>query len=159
MKKKFMLLQAIENGFTTNVSAQSSSGVGTLELSYAKEKNIVNYSIEGNLTLSGEPSIDSPADMVGVGDGINSYFEIMTIALAKAGQIEPIYLTNQEARKFLYLFVTCAFCFAGQGEETQEPFIFSPSLIRFFGNGAAEMLFLYGQNQNLIRYELEKKEK
>lgn len=84
-----------------------------------------------------------------------SYFEIMAKQLAKSGQIEPIYETNQEARKLLYLFVICAFCFAAQGEQTQEPFIFSPSLIRFFGNGAAEMLFLYGQEQEFIRYKVE----
>lgn len=84
------------------------------------------------------------------------FFEIMTIELAKCGQIEPIYETNYQARKLLFLYVTSAFCYAGQGEETQEPFFFSPSLIRFFGNGAAEMLFLYGQDKNLIKYKLRK---
>lgn len=79
-----------------------------------------------------------------------AYFEIMTKALARTGQIEPIYLTNQEARKLLFIFVNCAYCFASQGEATQEPFIYLPSLIRFFGNGAAEILFLYGVDQKLI---------
>lgn len=129
--------------------------------SYPTEKCQVPI-VQSHSTLTGESinKVEYTMNLLHAYDrNLFSYFEIMAIELAKAGQIESIYLTNQEARKLLYLFVTCAFCFAGQGEETQEPFIFSPSLIRFFGNGAAEMLFLYGQDQNLIRYKLEKKEK
>lgn len=114
--------------------------------------------IQAHTTLTGESinKVEYVANLLHSYDrNLFSYFEIMVIALAEAGQIEPIYKTNQEARKFLYLFVTCAFCYASQGEETQESFIFSPSLIRLFGNGAAEILFLYGQDKNLIKYKVE----
>lgn len=125
--------------------------------SYSIEKCQIPI-IQAHTTLTGESvnKVEYVANLLHSYDrDLFSYFEIMAIALAEARQIEPIYKTNQEARKFLYLFVTCAFCYAGQGEETQEPFIFSPSLIRFFGNGAAEMLFLYGQDKNLIKYKVE----
>ena len=122
--------------------------------SYDIEKRQVPI-IQAHSTLTGESvnKVEYNVNLIHYYDkNLFQYFEIMAIALAKAGQIEPIYLTNREARKFLYLFVSCAYCFAGQGEETQEPFIFSPSLIRLFGNGAAEMLFKYGVDKNLFRY-------
>ena len=114
--------------------------------------------IQAHSTLTGESinKVEYVANLLHIYDkNLFSYFEIITKQLAKTGQIEPIYETNQEARKLLYLFVTCAYCFAGQGEETQEPFIFAPSLIRFFGNGAAEILFLYGMDMGLINNKLE----
>ena len=79
MKRKFILLQAINNSFVTDVENQSVSGVNSIALTYAKERGVINYSIEGNLNISGVPSLDSPVDITGVGDGINSYFEIKTI--------------------------------------------------------------------------------
>lgn len=125
--------------------------------SYDLEKRQVPI-IQAHSTLTGESinKVEYVANLLHIYDkNLFSYFEIITKQLAKIGQIEPIYETNQEARKLLYLFVTCAYCFAGQGEETQEPFIFAPSLIRFFGNGAAEILFLYGMDMGLINNKLE----
>lgn len=125
--------------------------------SYALDKCQIPI-IQAHSTLTGESinKVEYNVNLLHIYDkNLFAYFEIMVKQLSKIGQIEPIYETNQEARKFLFLFVSCAYCFAGQGEETQEPFIFSPSLIRFFGNGAAEMLFLYGQDKKLIRYKLE----
>lgn len=125
--------------------------------SYDLEKRQIPI-VQAHSTLTGESinKVEYVSNLLHIyNKNLFSYFEIMVKQLAKAGQIEPIYETNQEARKFLYLFIACVYCFAGQGEETQEPFIFSPSLIRFFGNGAAEMLFLYGMDKGLINNKLE----
>lgn len=122
--------------------------------SYNNEKRQIPI-IQAQSTLTGESvtKVEYNVNLIHYYEkNLFQYFEIMTIALAKAGQIEPIYLTNQEARKFLYLFTTCAYCFASQGEESQEPFIFIPSLIRLFGNGAAELLLKYGIDKDLFRY-------
>ena len=122
--------------------------------SYNNEKRQIPI-IQAQSTLTGESTakVEYNVNLIHYYEkNLFQYFEIMTIALAKSGQIESIYLTNQEARKFLYLFVTSSYCFASQGEKSQEPFIFIPSLIRLFGNGAAEMLLKYGINKNLFRY-------
>ena len=79
MKRKFMLLQAIENGFSVHAAEHSASGIQNLQLIYAKEREALNYFIEGNTSISKTPSIDAPANIEGVGvRRQNNYFTITT---------------------------------------------------------------------------------
>ena len=76
MKRKFILLQAIENGFLTHADNYSSLGVDYVTLLNAKEKVAADYFIEGNTEILGTPSIDAPAAFAATGYGENNYFEL-----------------------------------------------------------------------------------
>lgn len=77
-----------------------------------------------------------------------SFFDILVLQLAAAGQIEEKYLTDEQARFVLFLMVMNVYCHVGVEEDyTSNIFIPPVSYIRFFGNGAQEAL------ENYIRYE------
>lgn len=84
-------------------------------------------------------------------DSYREYFNALAIPMAKYHQINFEYFNNEEARTWLFAFVSGVFCHLGQAEETKETFFYTPSYLRFFGNGAVEELIKYGYEKGLIR--------
>ena len=69
--------------------------------------------------------------------------ESIIIALAKAGQIDKIYLTSQKARKILFLMILNSLCHEICALETGNIYVPNTSIIKYLGNGAAQELIDY----------------
>ena len=69
--------------------------------------------------------------------------ESIIIALASAGQIDPIYLHNQAARKILFLLILNSLCHEICALETGNIYVPNTSIIKYLGNGAAQELLDY----------------
>ena len=70
--------------------------------------------------------------------------DAILIPMADAGQIDKKYLTNQDARKLLYMGMCGVMCHVGVEEDhTKNPFIIPTSYAKLLGNGAMEELIQY----------------
>lgn len=67
MERKVILLQAIKNGFLAQSEVSPQPSAESIVLEYAKEGKALNYQIEGNINIIGEPTVDVPATIEGVG--------------------------------------------------------------------------------------------
>lgn len=78
----------------------------------------------------------------------------LLITMALAGQIQPKYVYDAEARTFLFSCLGGIMCHIGAEEDyTQNPCLMPASYFRFFGNGALEELVNY-YNIEIARGEL-----
>lgn len=71
------------------------------------------------------------------------FFSIIAKSLAKYGQIEKIYLTDEEELFNLFLSIQSVMCHFGQGEETKDVLIAQTGYIKLLGNGAHQKLIKY----------------
>mgnify|MGYP007128543954 CR=1 FL=1 len=66
------------------------------------------------------------------------------ITLAAVGQIEPIYMHDEDAQKMLYFSLIGLMCHIGAEEDyTQNVYLLPFSYYRYLGNGALEELIKY----------------
>lgn len=80
-------------------------------------------------------------------DNIKARFlfaQAQMITLAAAGQIEPIYMHDEDAQKMLYFSLIGLMCHIGAEEDyTQNVYLLPFSYYRYLGNGALEELIKY----------------
>ena len=91
-------------------------------------------------------------------DSYRYYMDVLAIPMAKCHQIDFKYFDNAQARTWLFAFISGVFCHLGQAEETKETFFYTPSYLRFFGNGAVEELLKYGYEKGILKMKIKEGE-
>ena len=78
------------------------------------------------------------------------FCEIIMLALASAGQIDKVYLTDAGMRKLLFYSMGNVYCQYGHLESTHSIWAYTTSQFKYFGNGALQEIMRYVTEQNLI---------